>query len=113
MPTGVNEVASNESSYLYCIVVSSPTHWAEKDKEILRRGALIDRCHNGLRTCIYRVPASEMSKLPSYEGESYLGDDDSGHSLYPLPDIDAYREEKFSAWERVSDSLTYPPEFKV
>lgn len=94
--------------YLYRIVVNEPARWPELDREIVRRGAKIDRCHNGGRVCIYRVPLDELPKLPTYNGEAYLGNDDSGFSLYPMDDVEAYKEGKFCAWEPVTANMEYP-----
>lgn len=69
----------------YCILPSgNATEFPRLDSELKRRGvkASFAPLPNGGR--LYRIPGAEQRKLPRDAGGRYLGDDNSGRSIYPL-----------------------------
>lgn len=73
--------------YYYCILPSgNRSEFGNLDAELKKRGVAADYAdlHAGGR--LYRIPQTELPKLPKDEKGPYLGDDDSGHTIYPLVD---------------------------
>jgi hypothetical protein len=76
----------------YCILPSGNQHeFPQLDAELLKRGVKASISDMSAGGRIYRF--EDLAGLPSDEKGPYLGDDESGHSLYPLKDAEAIREE--------------------
>jgi hypothetical protein len=80
--------------YYYCILPSgNKSEFFELDCELIRRvvDAHITNLPGGGR--IYRISEDDLCRLPLDEKGPYLGDDDSGHSLYKMGDAEHNRLE--------------------
>ena len=88
---------------LYCILPSgNADEFPQLDSELIRRGVAAKYCESRHGSRIYWIPNSELGKLPVDDKGAYLGDDNSGHSIYPLPDVDEYRKfSEFSEWRTI------------
>lgn len=78
--------------HYYCILPSgNRSEFFELDCELIRRGvdASITVLASGGR--IYRIPESDLGLLPFDEKGPYLGDDNSGHSIYKMSTADYNR----------------------
>jgi hypothetical protein len=78
--------------YHYCILPSgNREEFFELDLELIRRGtdSSISMLETGGR--IYRIPDTDLSKLPTDDKGPYLGNDNSGHSIYKLDDAEYNR----------------------
>ena len=89
--------APEAAEYGYCILPSGNREdFPALDAELARRGVRWSFLELRSGGRIYRIPVSELEKLPWDEEhqERYLGDDDSGHSIYRLsePEIRSLAE---------------------
>lgn len=78
----------------YCILPSgNKDEFLELDCELIRRrvDAHISMLTAGGR--LYRIPESDLNKMPLDEKGPYLGDEESGHSIYKLKDAEYNRVE--------------------
>lgn len=78
--------------YLYCILpAGNKDEFLELDCELIRRSvdAHISMLAAGGR--LYRIPVSDLDKMPQDEKGPYLGDDNSGHSIYKLKEAEYNR----------------------
>lgn len=73
--------------YLYCILPegNSP-EFPELDLELQTRQVRSDYLLIKGGGRIYRIHESCLTKLPQDDEGPYLGTDDSGHSIYKMPD---------------------------
>lgn len=77
---------------MYCILPGgNQAEFLDLDIELSKRKVAAKYCETRVGTRIYWIPADELSKLAHDERGPYLGDDDSGHSIYPLPLVDTLR----------------------
>lgn len=68
-----------------CILPSGNAgEFSKLDDELIKRGIAfgVANMPNGGR--IYKIPEDQLHKLPQDEQGPYLGDDDSGHTIYPI-----------------------------
>lgn len=75
------------SDFQYCILPSgNAREFPELDAELQVRQVRSDywELKNGGR--IYRIHPGDLAKLPQDEQGPYLGTDNSGHSIYSMPD---------------------------
>ena len=97
-------------TYQYCSLPSgNASEFPELDDEIIQRGivAHFSAFESGGR--MYRIAEEEMTKLPHDERGPYLGTDNSGHSMYPIADIEGrLLYFRGSAWQQVQ-----PEEYHV
>lgn len=80
--------------FYYCILPGgNQPEFFELDCELIRRG--VDARFSTLRGDgrLYCIPESDLGKLPVDEKGPYLGDDNSGHSIYKLIDPEYNRQE--------------------
>jgi len=79
--------AQEASEFRYCVLPSGNREdFPALDAELARRGVRWSFLELRPGGRIYRIPDSELEKLPWDEEhqERYLGDDDSGHTIYRL-----------------------------
>jgi len=83
-----------EMEYYYCILGGgNRSEFFELDRELIFRAvdAYVTNLRGGGR--IYRIDEDDLCRLPFDEKGPYLGDEDSGHSLYKMPDVEHNRHE--------------------
>jgi hypothetical protein len=76
-------------NFFYCFLSpGNRDEFLSLDCELIRRGvdASISYIPAGGR--LYRIPGSDLQKLPSNEKGHCLGGDNSGHSIYKLGDFE-------------------------
>jgi hypothetical protein len=78
----------------YCILPggNSP-EFHELDLELIRRGIKAKYCESRTETRIYCIPECDLEKLPFDKSGPYLGNDNSGHSIYDLPLVEELRSQ--------------------
>jgi hypothetical protein len=79
-----NNTHNNNMIYQYCILPGgNAPEFDDLDNELRRRG--IKAHYRQLRAGgrLYRISSEDVPLLPD-DGGPYLGDDQSGHSIYPL-----------------------------
>lgn len=80
--------------YYYCILPSgNSSEFEELDAELILRvvDAYVTNLKSGGR--IYRIDEDDLCRLPIDEKGPYLGDDNSGHSIYKMSEADYNRQE--------------------
>lgn len=90
--------------YLYCILPSgNEDEFEDLDRELIKRGVDAEYRETLAEGRIYRIPGLQILKLPTDEDGAYLGDDTSGHSIYPLGEsyINRVCESK-SVWKNIA-----------
>lgn len=87
-------------SYMYCLIAQD---CMDLDAELRNRNVTADRSNSSRSDyCIYRILISELSKLPQDENGPYLGNNEMGWSMYPMADVEKYRnDEKFDDWQSI------------
>lgn len=75
-------------AYYYCILPNgNAPEFPALDAELRKRGVVAHRHNFGSGGAVYRIHRTELHKLPidkDRNDEPYLGDDNSGHSIYHL-----------------------------
>lgn len=85
--------------YYYCQLPSlNRGEFQELDEELKRRNIKVEIKELVTGGRIYRIREEELYLLPTDEKGPYLGDDNSGHSIYRMPEYD---HEK---WEQLKDN---------
>lgn len=75
----------------YCILPSgNSSEFPELDAELMRRGVTADYSSMSGGGRIYRIRRG-MRKLPRDDKGPYLGNDNSGHSIYAMVEIETFR----------------------
>lgn len=80
------------TDFLFCILPSgNKEEYPDLDRELVRRGVKAEYWEYATDCRIYRIPAIDLQKLPCDKNYSedtpaapYLGDDNSGHSIYQM-----------------------------
>jgi hypothetical protein len=70
----------------YCILPDgNATEFPKLDAELVRRRIAAQYVPMRAGGRIYRIPKRQLTKLPKDARGRYLGDDESGHTIYSLP----------------------------
>ena len=78
--------------FKYCILSGGNSfEFPELENELKRRDIRASYCTLKANGRIFAIPAEDFRKLPRDKKGPYLGDDDSGHSIYSL-DIEHCRK---------------------
>ena len=73
--------------YKYCILPGgNAREFPQLDKELMKRRVKAEICRLIQGGRIYRIPVSQLGRLPKDEKGPYLGDDERGHSIYRCED---------------------------
>jgi hypothetical protein len=95
--------------YLYCILPSGNVEeFGCLDGELVKREVAAQYCGFKRRIIggggrIYRVPKTDLHKLPKDGDSPYLGNDESGHSMYEMPDVQKYRRKiNATRWKKIT-----------
>lgn len=76
----------------YCILPGgNSSEFSELDLELICRKIKAKYCESQTGTRIYCIHECDLEKLPFDESGPYMGSDDSGHSIYDLPQIEELR----------------------
>ena len=80
-----HRVVTSPSEFRYCLLpASNAAEFEELEMECKARSVRLQWCESNDGSRIFRVPVTDLPRLPKDEKGPYLGDDSSGHAVHPI-----------------------------
>ena len=84
---------AKKPKYWYCqLPAGNAREFPRLDEELRKRRVKAEICRLIQGGRIYRIPVSQLSRLPKDEKGPYLGDAESGHTIWAFKDDHDYED---------------------